>query len=211
MPLRLQQIDEHTRPDHAYLREDDECYYILEYTPRQEPPYDSTSDLIFNLKKPVDRKGRPEYWYKERDIKHAGDLLRSVLSVEWLPTTMLVPVPCSKTKGHPLYDDRMVQILRRMTTGLACNIRELVVQTESLESFHDGSRLPPAALMAYYELDEDLRGCAQPSEVTIFDDLLTTGSHFKAMKAVIRQHWPNVPVSGIFVARRYIPNPLEPL
>src|SRR5437868_579872 len=101
------------------------------------------------------------------------------------PTATLVPVPCSKTRDHPLYDDRIIQILHKMTRGLACDIQELVIQTESLESFHDGRRLPPNELMEYYELDEELCDCQPPREVTLFDDLLTTGSHFKAMKAVI--------------------------
>ena len=210
MPPRLQKIDEHTRPDHWYLNEDDECYYVLEYTPRQEPPYDSTSDLIFNLKKPVDRRGRPEYLYKERDIRRAGDLLRSVLNAEWLPTATMVPVPCSKARGHPLYDDRVAQILCRMCRDLACDIRELVIQTHSLDSFHGGCRMPPNELMEYYELDEELCDGEEPREVTVFDDLLTTGSHFKAMKAVIQQRWARVPVSGIFIARRYIPTPVAP-
>ena len=146
--MRLQRIDEHTRPDHFYLDEGDECYYVFEYTARQEPPYDETSNLIFNLKKSVDRRGRPEYYYKERDIRRAGDYLRSVLNEEWLPTAMLVPVPCSKTRDHALYDDRMLQVLQRMTQNLACDVRELVIQTESLDSFHDGCRLSPNQLRA---------------------------------------------------------------
>ncbi len=205
MATRLQQIDEHTRPDHWYLTDEDECYYLLEYTPREGPFFSTTNDLILNLKKSVERRGRQEYHWKEWAIRRSGELLRSALNEEWLPTAMLVPVPCSKVRDHPLYDDRMVQVLQHMTQDLACNIRELVVQTESLDSFHDGCRLSPNQLRRYYELDEALCDCEQPREVTVFDDLLTTGSHFKAMKSVIRDRWPGVRVSGIFVARRYIP------
>jgi hypothetical protein len=205
LPTRLQQIDEHTRPDHFYLDEDDECYYILEYTPREGPFFSSTNDLILNLKKSVERRGRPEYRYKNLAIEQAGDLLRSVLNDNWLPTAMLVPIPCSKTRTHPHYDDRIVQVLRRMAWGLDCDVRELIMQTTDLESFHDGTRLSPNELQTYYEIDADLCDCEEPSEVAIFDDLLTTGSHFKAMKGKILDHWPDVSVSGIFIARRYIP------
>lgn len=204
MAIRLQQIDELTRPDHFYLDEDDDCHYVLEYTARQRPPYDSTSNLIFNLKKSVDRRGRQEYKYKERAIREAGDLLRSVLNDEWLIKATLVPIPCSKAKDHPLYDDRMLRVMQRMTVGLKCDIRELVTQVSSLESFHGGCRLTPAQLAAYYQIDQQLCG-PQPWEVTVFDDILTTGSHFKAMKAVILNLWPSVSVSGIFIARRQIP------
>jgi len=205
LATRLQQIDEHTRPDHWYLTDEDECYYLLEYTPREGPFFSTTNDLILNLKKSVERRGRQEYYWKEWAIRGSGELLRSALNEEWLPTAMLVPVACSKVREHPLYDDRMVQVLQHMTQNLACNIRELVVQTESLDSFHDGCRLSPNQLRRYYELDGALCDCEEPREVTVFDDLLTTGSHFKAMKSIIRDHWPGVRVSGIFVARRYIP------
>jgi predicted amidophosphoribosyltransferase len=179
----------------------------LEYIPRQQGPrYSSTNDLILNLKKSVERKEKPEYRYKQQAILTAGNLLRSVLNDEWLPTAVLVPVPCSKSKDDPLYDDRVLQVLTQMTRGLPCDVRELVVQTESLESFHDGYRLTPVELRGYYEIDENLCDCDEPREVTLFDDLLTTGSHFKASKSVIQERWPGVPVSGIFIARRYIPH-----
>lgn len=206
MPIRLQKIDNLTLPDHCYLDQRDECYYLFEYTPRQQGSYDSVSNFIFNLKKPVDRKGRPEYRYKERAISQAGDYLRLVLNEEWISSAMLVPIPCSKTKQNPLYDDRILRILGRMTRGLTCDVRELIVQTADLESFHGGCRMRPAQLRQYYALDRALCECDQPPEVTVFDDLLTTGSHFKAVQSVIHDHWPDVHVSGIFIARRFIPH-----
>jgi predicted amidophosphoribosyltransferase len=202
--IRLQKIDELTRSDHSYISQDDDCFYLLEYAARQKPPYDSTSDLIFNLKKPVDRIGKPEYLYKEHAIRKAGALFREVLSVDWLQTATIVPIPCSKVATDPLYDDRVTQMMSHMTQGLVCDVRELVVQTQSLESFHDGIRLPPAQLVQYYKLDDALCERCEPRVVALFDDMLTTGSHFKAMKTVI-QNRCNVPVCGIFLARRYFP------
>jgi hypothetical protein len=209
--IRLQKIDEHTRPDHFYLDKDDDCYYFFEYTARQSPPYDSTSDLIFNLKKPVDRKGKAEYRYKEREICRCGDWLRGALNGEWLTRATLVPIPCSKSKNHLLHDDRILQVIAHATRGLTCDIRELVAQTDDLESFHGGCRLTPAELTLYYRLDATLCN-HRPSQVGVFDDVLTTGSHFKAMQMIIRNRWPGIPVSGIFIARRYIPHDqvLEP-
>jgi hypothetical protein len=203
--IRLQQIDELTRPDHHYLDEDDKCYYLLEYAARQKLPLDFTGNLITNIKKPPDRKGKREYFYKERDIQRAGELLRTALNPEWLKLVTMVPIPCSKIPSHPLFDDRIVQVLARMTQGIDCDIRELVTQTESLESFHDGPRLSPQQLMAYYRLNEEMCGPPEPKSVAIFDDVLTTGSHFKAMKATIQQKWPCIPLCGVFIARRYFP------
>lgn len=203
--MRLQKIDESNRSDHTYLEEDDECYYVLEYTPRQGFHFSATNDLIINLKKPVDRRGRLEYRYKDQAITTAARFLRSVLSERLITTATLVPVPCSKTRNHGSYDDRIVQVLAQMTTGLAADVRELVTQTADLESFHDGCRLRPEELRQYYEIDERLSAIRDPTAVCIFDDILTTGSHFKAVASVINQRWPGIPVAGIFIARRYLP------
>lgn len=205
--MRLQKIDESNRADHYFLDDQDDCYYVLEYTPRQGPHHSSTNDLIINLKKPVDRRGRPEYRYKEWAIRQAGTILRSVLSEEYVTSTTWVPVPCSKTRQHPLYDDRMSQVLQYVTENLQVDVRELVVQTQDLEGFHDGCRLRPEELLQHYELDLGLCAAREPSSLAVVDDLLTTGSHFKAASAILRDRWPDVPIAGIFVARRYIPAP----
>lgn len=207
--MRLLKIDEITRPDHSHLDVNDECYYVLEYAARQGARHSSANDLIINLKKPVDRRGRPEYRYKDQAIQRAGDILRSVLNEEFITTSTLVPIPCSKTATHPLHDPRMNQILHRMATGLKSDIRELIIQTADLKSFHDGCRLRPEELAACYEIDANLSQGSVPARVAIFDDILTTGSHFKAASSCIRDVWPEVPLVGIFLARRYFPTPIN--
>jgi hypothetical protein len=87
-----------------------------------------------------------------------------------------------------------------MTRGLNADIRDLIVQDQNLDSFHGGCRLPPGQLMNYWSIDQTL--CArEPTVVAVFDDMLTTGSHFKAAKMLIRGQWPYVPVFGVFLAR----------
>ena len=65
MPTRLSKIHELTRPDHTFLEPEDECYYIGEYTSRKGFAFSGTNDLINNLRKPVERRGRPEWKWKE--------------------------------------------------------------------------------------------------------------------------------------------------
>jgi hypothetical protein len=211
LPARLQKIDEHTRPDHYYLDENDECYYLLEYAARKRSQFGPTNDLILNLKKPVDRRTKPEYRYKIQAIAQAAQLLRSALNDEWLPTAVLIPIPCSKAKDHPLYDDRILRVLRQMGHGLPCDIRELIIQTETIDSFHDGCRMTPDELRCFYQLDEQLCLPDEPSQIAVFDDILTTGCHFKAIQAMLLERWPDVSVSGIFIARRYFPAEMDPV
>jgi hypothetical protein len=201
---KLLQIDEQSRPDHYYLADSDDCCYILEYTPREGPLFSATNQLIFNLKKAVDRKGKPEYHHKEQAINKAGDLFREVLNEDWLSAVTLVPIPCSKVKDDPLYDDRIVRVLVRMMRGLQSDIRDMIFQSENIESFHTGCRLAPDQLKAYWSLDESL--ChGRPAAIAVFDDMLTTGSHFKAAKMLIEDRWPDMLVFGVFLARVYRP------
>ncbi|CAM7050807.1 Adenine phosphoribosyltransferase [Escherichia coli] len=53
--------------------------------------------------------------------------------------------------------------------------------------------------MANYQLNEQLLEGCRPW-IVIFDDVLTAGSHFKAMKSLILQHIPEACILGLFVA-----------
>jgi predicted amidophosphoribosyltransferase len=44
-----------------------------------------------------------------------------------------------------------------------------------------------------------------PSSVAIVDDVLTTGAHFKAMKRILMERFPEARIVGLFLARR-VPN-----
>jgi predicted amidophosphoribosyltransferase len=55
-------------------------------------------------------------------------------------------------------------------------------------------------LISSWEIDLDK--LAQISrDVIIFDDVLTTGSHFAALKQIITKYQPTVEVRGVFLAK----------
>ena len=39
-------------------------------------------------------------------------------------------------------------------------------------------------------------------KVILVDDIITTGSHFKACKSIIKKEFPEVEGQGLFIARR---------
>ena len=82
------------------------------------------------------------------------------------------------------------------------DIRELVVQSQTLDAAHDSLIRPtPDELASVYAIDKQ---CALPvpTAILLFDDVLTTGCHFKAMKRVLNLRYPGVSVIGLFIARR---------
>ena len=131
-PRRLTKIDALARPDHGHLTEEDPCYFIGEYTARRGYAYSASNNLLLNFKKGMDRRGRPEWRYKAKAIGEAASAFRAALANGDLDQLTFVPIPRSKAKGDPLYDDRLVQMLRAIRPAPPLDIRELVVQTESV-------------------------------------------------------------------------------
>lgn len=206
--MRLLQIDEATRRDHRYLRADDFCLYQGEYTARGGYGCSPMNDMILNIKKSVTRRGRPEYQYKERDIRRAGLAFREALNAEALATVTFVPVPPSKEVNHPEYDNRIELVLAHMAEGTNADVRQLVLQAGSYEAssqaaIRGGDRMHAEDLIALYRINEGIADPA-PQRILVVDDVLTTGSHFVAMKTVLRQRYPDAWIGGLFIARRRI-------
>jgi hypothetical protein len=205
LSIRLSKIDDLTRPDHFFLKPEDQCFYLGEYTARKGFQFSETNKLIYNLKKPMDRKGKPGWSYKAKAIEEAGHLLREAtqtVSPTWLSTATLVPIPPSKIKGDPEYDDRVAGVLRSLASGIQVDICELVLQHQNMPAAHGSDvrpRLPE--LIANYFIDEKVAE-PMPRVIGIVDDVLTTGAHFKAVQQVLRSRFPSIPSYGIFLARR---------
>ena len=205
MPIRLSKIDDLTRPDHTFIEAEDECLYLGEYTARKGYQFSDTNNLIINLKKPMDRRGQPGWHYKRRAVENAGRQMRAALDAlnpKWLSLATLIPMPPSKVKFDPMYDDRLMQMLQVLGTGLSLDIREMIVQRVSTEAAHSTEARPGVGeLCENYLIDESLVD-PPPRVIGVIDDVLTTGSHFKAAQRVLRSRFPAVKIYGIFVARR---------
>ena len=191
-----------TRPDHFYLEPEDECVYFSDYCARQGYGYSPMNQLIYNLKKPVDRRWHRDWVHKERAIENAGTAFAAALPDWLIEQATLIAMPPSKSKDDPRYDDRMERILLRLRAIKACDIRELLLQDGSREiPAHEGERPGPEALAQGYRVDAQT---AEPTPrlIGLFDDALVTGSSFKAAKTVLQASFPNIRVVGIYVARR---------
>ena len=205
MALRLSRIDDLTRSDHTFIETDDECLYLGEYNARKGYQFSATNDLIFNLKKPMDRRGQPGWSYKRRAIESAGREMRQALdslNEKWLSIATLVPMPPSKVKTDPMYDDRMIQMLQVLGAGIEVDVRELIVQRESTDAAHTTELRPRIyELLENYTVDEALVN-PPPRVIGLVDDVLTTGAHFKAAKRLLSTRFPGIRIYGLFVARR---------
>ncbi|WP_050523531.1 hypothetical protein [Pseudorhodobacter wandonensis] len=202
-------VDELILGDHNALTALDSCIFLREY--RAGAGYEGdTNSLILNLKKkPSERLTKGGWHYKARAIHQFSQELADSLNPKWLDHATLVPVPGSKSFGHPDYDNRMEQICNGIRDGL--DVRCLVKQISSMDASHaagDGNRASVEDLIANYKIDDTLTNPA-PVSIGVFDDVLTVGRHYRAMHSVLSDRFPGVPITGIFVARTIHPNPFK--
>ena len=201
-PQRLTKIDDLARRDHYYLTDVDACFYIGEYTARKGYSYSETNQLIINFKKPMERRSRPEWHYKEQAIRDAASAFRNALSPKDIKNFTFVPIPPSKTKENPLYDDRVLRMLGAIRSDVEMDIRELIIQTENTDAVHTQTERPlPKQILKSYQIDQSLVN-QEPKIIALVDDVLTTGAHFQAAKSALSKTFPRKTVIGLFIARR---------
>lgn len=202
-PSRFTRIDDLTRGDHNHLLPGDECLFFGDYTARKGWAHSATNQLILNFKMPVNWRGTNRWPHKQRAIRTVADLFSARIGSRFEELT-LVPVPPSKLKTDPEYDDRMMDMLRALKppAGISADVREIVTQTEPIGAAHESSsRPPPEAWESVYEIDETLTG-QSPRWIGIVDDLLVTGCRFRAMSNVLSRRFPKARITGLFIARR---------
>lgn len=200
--MRFIKIDELTVSDHYYLNiNNDTCWYMFNYTAGAGFSYSETNSLISNLKKDISRKGTPGYQYKAQAIKTIAEYF---VEIECRRVTF-VPMPPSKVKADPMYDDRMLRILQiAYNTNPEADVRELLLRTTNMTPAHlSGERPSIKQIEQSLAIDEslttDIRGT-----IFLIDDVLTTGASFIAAKNVISRALPKTHVVGLFISRRAI-------
>ena len=205
IPERIRQIDDLNRDDHAYLKRADECYFLYEYTAGEGRQAGEIDRLIHDLKKKPGDRG---YRYKAESIAHCAAAFSETLTADWVAAVALIPIPPSRIAADLDYDDRISRICRGIRQPGRLDVRELIEQIRSTGTFHEGQRRRPAELRANYRFNEEYLE-ELPAIVAVVDDMLTTGSHFRAVKDMILERAPDCRVIGLFVARRTLPDPYQ--
>jgi hypothetical protein len=167
LTVRFRKIDDQNRGHHSYLTADDECLFLLEYTSGQDYSFSATNSLISNLKKKPSLAGTGQYRYKLETIHACGVALGEAITPKWLAVGTLVPVPPSKVRGDPEYDDRILKICQAIPAARAVDIREIVIQTRSLPAAHESGQRPTIDdLLAVYRIDES-KAAPAPKSIAI--------------------------------------------
>ena len=177
-----------------HLNDNDECFYFLEKEAEGFSKSDA-NNIIYNFKKPVDRKGLPEWKHKLRAIHFFTDLL---CGIKYPQNTTIIPAPTSKPRNHPQWDDRIdVAVDGILKCKQNVRIEKALDTREPQIPAHIGGTRNVDSIMnntIYTPLQSN------PAMIILVDDVLTTGAHFRAWKNIIEQHNPDSQVIGFFLA-----------
>lgn len=201
----LLQIDRLTLRHHYNLTNEDECYYFMNYTSGMGYSHSKANKLIINFKKPVTRSGTQEYHYKEDAMRQVSRLFNVEVQKNFdIAEYTLVPIPPSKSKTNQEYDDRMTKVLKTAFPEQISQIKELIEIDQDRPAFHQSNETRSIEnLYLNMRIDQTLLPDTK-EKILLFDDVITTGAHFKSCKKLLLDTFPSATVIGIFIARREI-------
>lgn len=204
---RITRIDNR---NHRHLDNNDICLFLHTMETHGYDEMDRWSDTyrtIHDFKaNPVKaRESRAYMKRKQRAMERiAADLISFFTSRDRLPEMrfLLIPAVTSKPEGHPEHDDRLLKVCRSIaesTSSVTC-ADILSVDGELASSHSSAGTRHPADLLPHIAVDSTFPIDGH-DVLIVFDDVITTGGHFKACKQAILQAYGNVDVAGIFWAR----------
>lgn len=210
MQSRLQVVGDIERPQHFHLDATHRCYFWGEYTPWEHTDgkrwnFSPTNRLIANLKKSVDRRGQSDWVHKESAIEEIGQAFAKFWKWSALKQAgvILVPMPPSRARTDPLYDDRMLRVVNSIKhhSALDLSVEELLVCNGSAPASHTAPIRPSIGKIQSGMSIDSIPAGVRPSNVFIFDDILTTGAHFVVACQLLQKVYPEARIIGNFVAR----------
>lgn len=201
MTNRWRKFDMRVDPCGSELSIGDNCFYYLDHTDGGYSASDANQQ-IFNIKKPMDRKGRSEWYYKEKAINRfandlAGFLIENKLS---LYDSVMVAIPPSKTRDNPEYDDRIVQVIQRASYIAGVDWLDPFDVVKDSDPAHCGGERSLSFTTSNIVFNGNHSLLRNYNICLIVDDVLTSGSHYVACKNKILELNPRMDVLGVFWA-----------
>lgn len=203
--IRWRKTDESIFLAHCPNHAEQFLFFARIYTIGQGYQFSTTNQLIFNLKKSP-QSSSAELYYKRRSIRQFAQEVIALFQAQLSParSITLVPMPPSKDRFHPAYDDRMEQVASAIATEFT-NVEWLPMlqATGSRESSHLRSgRRDPNQIYQLMAIDQAEASRYQAgSTIALLDDVLTSGAQFAAARRRIAEVLPDADVIGIFWAK----------
>lgn len=212
MSSRLwQRIEPFIEDRPVFLSEDDVCFFAREYIIGGSYQESEANRLILNFKKPPEKREKREWWYKQdaarQFAREVAALLRGMTS-----ESAVAFIPTSKASDDPQYDprfDMMAETLKQLLPEV--RVETPIIRPRTCRPLHGGEQTRQVRLV-YDSLGWKGFRMQLPGLVFLVDDVVTSGSHFKACQRLIREHHAAMHVIGLFWARaKRRPEPMHDL
>jgi hypothetical protein len=201
IPLDLVQL-----ADHPYLSIADRCSFMFEFVSGCDVQLGDSQWLIrdFKCSPSAAAVSFRRAASKQRAIVIMAESLRAAVSGRAAQVATWVPIPPSKMPADAEFDDRLMRTLALAFGDYDVDLRQLLYQAQSTPADHLGStRLTADALLGNLCLDlASLKERPVRQTINLFDDVLTTGKHYKCCERRLRDALPDTPISGVFLLRR---------
>jgi hypothetical protein len=204
----LTTVDLRRLADHAFLSGSDRCSFLLEFTPGRDPWHRERQRILrdFKCAPSAAMASARLARRKRRAIGIMAGMLRAAVSRHAAQQVTWVPVPPSKARPDPDFDDRLMQTLQMAFRDYDVDVRPLLFQARSTPADHlGGTRVAADSLIDNLRLDLGSLGQGPVRQaIRLFDDVLTSGKHYKCCELRLRDCLPGTPVSGLFLLRRAV-------
>lgn len=167
-----------------HMKEDDYWVYAGEYI-SGAGYHKSMNSLILNFKKSPLEKETEAWKYRGKAIKQFKEDIESLLGS--YPKIVLTAVPESRRRGDPEYTKRFEDLFQEILGSHSKWIVEWPIEIkETTESSHNFGPRDPDLLMGNYTWKGFKHG--EPEVLFVFDDVITTGAHLRAVSDFLRSH-----------------------
>ncbi len=183
-----------------YIKPDDVWIYAKEYKSGTGYEGGPVNSLVLNLKKSPSKKNTPEWPHRENAVRQFKEDVTPLLKIN-PKGGVLTAVPSSKTKNHPEYNNRFEDLFREILKSLPPGwLVEWPVEIKKTEkSSHLSRERNPEILKKNY-IWKGFKN-KEPKILCVFDDVITTGAHLRAMSDFLRENGYKGKIIGICWAK----------
>lgn len=190
-------IDAVTQATIPNLTQNDQCWYARDFLRHRGFAGGETNSLILNFKKVPNTAG----WnHRTNAVRKFADEASLLISVDREASLCVTAIPSSKARNHAQYDHRFEDMFAQLKTLRPCiDIQwPITCQTTTIASHQGGTRLPQGISSNYV-----WNGFTHtiPESILIFDDVLTSGAHYRAFVDFLRTNGFTGEIFGIFWAK----------
>ncbi len=199
--IRFREIDSSNIADYDFLRNDDKCLFLFEYTSGSHFSGGQTNQLIADLSISPKHRFKPAYARKQEALRKCSAYLHNAINWAEIGRMTFVPVPPAREADDPDYDDYITRMCQNIHPDADLDIRDLIIKSRP-EPVSEEPPLPDI-LRNILVVNQD-RLKPAPRQIVIVDDVLKTGSHFRVMHDLLQEQFPAALIYGVFIARRIV-------